>query len=247
MKPADPIARLLDRLALLSLAAGIAAVPVLWWVPVRGGATRLAALAAPVLLWIGLLWLVRRRRSARWIIGLAPVALAIPFLLPGRGIDADRVRDGYVERMERLESTGYFWGGETARGIDCSGLPRKALRDSLFSEGIRGFNGAAIRLAFRHWWFDASAKALRDGYRGYATPLGVSGTVRGMDYSQLLPGDFVVTDDGVHVMCFLGGNRWIQADPGAGRVVIENGRTADNRWLEAPAGAFRWSVLEEGR
>lgn len=236
--------KLPDRLALLLLAGGLAILALLWWSAVRGAPQRLAALAAPLMIWLAMLWFARRRRVLRWVVALLPLVFAAPFLLPGREIPADKVLDRYQERIVRLEGTEYVWGGECGNGIDCSGLPRKALRESLFLEGLGSFNGNATRAALRHWWFDASAHALMNGYRGYAKPLGITGTVRTIDYSKLLPGDFVITRDGRHVMCYLDGNRWIQADPGPGRVITLDGRGADNSWFDAPVAAFRWTVLD---
>lgn len=235
---------LANRLPLLLIAGGLLAMAVLWWNPVNAAPQRIATVAAPLMVWLGVLWFVRKQRVWRRIVAALPLLAAAPFLLPAREIDRGDVLKGYLDGMVRLEGTRYVWGGERANGIDCSGLPRKALRDSLFREGIHNLNGAATRMFLRHWWFDASAKALMNGYRGYAEPLGIEGSVRTMDYESLRPGDFVITKDGRHVLCYLGGKRWIQADPGAGRVLTLDGRAAENDWFDAPVAAFRWAVFE---
>ena len=46
-----------------------------------------------------------------------------------------------------------------------------------------------------------------------------SDSVISSDSSRLRPGDLAVTEDGVHVMAFLGDQRWIEADPDAKRVL----------------------------
>ncbi len=164
-------------------------------------------------------------------------------MLPGGKIDGEELREDYVKRMSGFEGTEYFWGGESSRGIDCSGLPRRALRDALLSYGFRHANGAAFRLYFEQWWFDASAKALGEGYRDYTKPVGVSGDIEAMSYEGLLPGDFAVTDNGVHVIAYAGGDDWIQADPGAGAVVTLDGRKDENAWFATPVKVFRWSLF----
>ena len=95
-----------------------------------------------------------------------------------------------------------YWGGESSRGIDCSGLPRRALRDALLAYGIRNLNGRAFRGYVEQWWFDASARALGEGYRDYTSPLGATGTIQEMDYGGLVPGDLAVTTSGVHILAY---------------------------------------------
>jgi hypothetical protein len=64
-----------------------------------------------------------------------------------------------------------------------------------------------------------------------------------MDYSGLLPGDLAVTASGVHILAYLGGDMWIQAEPGIGAVAILNGRHDVNGWFQQPVTTHRWSVL----
>jgi cell wall-associated NlpC family hydrolase len=174
-----------------------------------------------------------------------PFLLLAPFLLPGKDIDRKALLDDYLKRIVTYEGIGYHWGGENRRGIDCSGLPRKALRDALLGQGLSNLNGRSTRLFLKHWWNDASAKALAEGYLGYAVPTGEKGTIATMGYDPLQPGDLAVTEDRRHVLIFLGGEDWIQADPGPNKVTIANGRTGESGWFTAPVTLHRWSVLAE--
>jgi cell wall-associated NlpC family hydrolase len=130
------------------------------------------------------------------------------------------------------------WGGEGRRGIDCSGLPRRAYRDALFA------NGRAFRLFAQQWWFDASARALGNRHRNDTVALETTGTLREMDYAALQPGDLAVTSNGVHLLVFLGRDSWIHADPGAGAVITMNGRSSTNGWLRSNVTTHRWRELQ---
>ncbi len=44
-------------------------------------------------------------------------------------------------------------------------------------------------------------------------------------------------------MAYLGDNRWIEADPGIGRVVIVLVPSSDNGWFRTPMKIVRWNVL----
>ncbi len=204
---------------------------------------KLAFLGCLAATWAGTVVLVWKKKPIRIALLLVPVLLVVPFLLPGGEIDAGELRDDYVRRMTGFEGTEYYWGGENARGIDCSGLPRRALRDALLVYGIRHASGPALRAYLEQWWFDASAKALGEGYRGYTHPVGVGGTIREMDYGDLAPGDLAVTTNGVHVLAYVGGGKWIQADPGIGAVATLDGRTDDNGWFRVPVTVRRWKLL----
>ncbi|MFO1522593.1 MAG: hypothetical protein U1G05_11245 [Kiritimatiellia bacterium] len=93
--------------------------------PVASTVTRLAGLGAGVMLWGGLVMLGWRRRVLRAALLLLPVVLAAPFCLPARLIHPLRLRTDMMGRLRALEGVLYVWGGESARGIDCSGFPAR--------------------------------------------------------------------------------------------------------------------------
>lgn len=190
---------------------------------------------------LGFIW---RRKIARVAVLALPFLLAIPFLLPEKRLDPATLRDRYVAAMQRMEGTPYFWGGESRWGIDCSGLPRRALRDALWEMGWETGNGAAFREWARQWWCDTSAKALGENYRGFTRPLGVSGKLRELDFRHLAPGDLAITADGRHVMVFLRDGKWIQADPGPFRVTIGRPGVDANPWFDARVTLHRWALMD---
>lgn len=213
--------------------------------PVTTKLHRLAILCALIGIWLGPLLLLWKRKAVRIAFAVIPLVVITSFLLPGKAPERSGLRTDFLARMVSYEGTEYHWGGESGRGIDCSGLPRRAMREALFSDGSRHLNGGSLRLFLRHWWNDASAKALAEGYLDFTTPTGAGGTIAAMDYANLQPGDLAVTEDRRHILAFLGEEEWIQADPGAGKVIIGNGRTSPNGWFAVPVTIHRWSVLAE--
>jgi len=226
----------------LTIVAGAGSLAILLY-PVASTALRVGLVVGLGAAWLGLLILWWSRRFARAALLSVPVVLTIPFLLPARPIERETLRRDYVERMTSLEGTQYVWGGESPLGIDCSGLPRYALRQALFSYGFRNLDGGSFRKGLELWWFDASARALGEGYRQDTTPLPVAGTLESMDYSELAPGDLAVTSDGAHVLAYAGGESWTQADPGIGAVATLNGRTGKNAWFRSRVTVHRWTVF----
>jgi len=234
----------MNRRLLVGLTTGAALVAIgVVLYPVGSTVLRLGLIAALCVVWFGVTVLMWERKTLRVVFLLMPALLAAPFLLPTRVLHRDELRDDYVRCMAALERTPYVWGGESSLGIDCSGLPRHALRRALFGYGLRNADGGALRRALELWWFDSSARALGRGYRGYTVPLAISGTVAAIDSSRLTPGDLAVTSDGRHLLAYAGGDNWIQADPGVGSVVTLNARTAHNPWFECEVSIHRWSVL----
>lgn len=233
------------RLLLILTLGSIAALVMVNLDPVTTKLHRLVILCAIVGIWLGPLLLMWKRKKVRIALSIVPVLVILPFLLPGKEMAQGELREDFLKRMVSYEGTEYHWGGESGRGIDCSGLPRKAMREALFSNGIRNLDGGSMRLFLKHWWNDASAKALAEGHLDFMIPTGESGTIATMDYAELQPGDLGVTEDRRHILAFLGGEKWIQADPGAGKVTIENGRTSANGWFAVPVTIHRWSILSE--
>jgi len=231
------------RLLTICTLGAAAGVVVFFLNPVNSTVMRLAFLGSLLGAWAGLTYFVWNRKALRFLVMLAPSLLTIPFLLPGRPFDSKDLRADYMTSLASYEATRYFWGGESPRGIDCSGLPRRALRDALLKYGFRHANGLAFRTWLEHWWFDASAKALSEGYSGYTHPTGTSGTIRKMDYASVEPGDLALTRDGIHALVYAGDGKWIQADPGLGAVATLDGRTDENPWFRLPVTLHRWQLL----
>jgi cell wall-associated NlpC family hydrolase len=113
----------------------------------------------------------------------------------------------------------------------------------LFAYGVKNFNSRALRSSVEQWYFDTSAKALGEAYRDFTIPVGITGTIEKMDYSQLALGDLAVTDDGVHVLAYVGDGKWIQAEPAVGKVVTLDGRKDANGWFSVPVTTHRWKLL----
>lgn len=220
-----------------------AAAAFLIWRPLHDGAMRYGLVATLAIIWLGLLVLLWPEMKARIAAMALPLLLAIPFLLPGRPLDQTLLKQDYLSGMRGFKGSTYVWGGESARGIDCSGLPRRALRDALARQAFTG-NGKAARLWLEQWWFDTSARAMQESYRGFTKTTGVSGRMSDLDLSRVQPGDLAVTGDGRHVMIYLEKGEWIQADPGPGQVIVATPGRDDNAWFNSYVSLHRWTALE---
>jgi hypothetical protein len=80
-------------------------------------------------------------------------------------------------------------------------------------------------------------------HQGLTAQLFKSPSIDELDHAKLLPGDLAVTRDGVHVMAYLGDQRWIEADPAEGRVITVQAPAKDNLWFRMPVTIVRWTVL----
>jgi len=213
--------------------------------PVSYRITRLAILILTLVIWFGLVALVWKRRLLRFLL-LGTTVLSIAFLvLPSRRVPpAEVLRGDYIAGLQRYNGVAYYWGGESTIGIDCSGLIRRGLIDALFRRGVRTGDAGLVRRAISLWWHDCSAKALGDQYRGLTVRLLDTPSLNALDHAQILPGDLGVTSNGVHIMAYIGNHRWIEADPGAGRVIIVMAPSKDNPWFHGPMNIVRWSILQ---
>lgn len=220
----------------------LAALIVIMVYPVSHGILRLFTVTAIPVLWLLAMFLTCR---VQWlsgsILGLGLI-FCIFVLLPGRTIDPVRLRNEYLKQLKRYEGSPYVWGGENRRGIDCSGLVRRALIDSHVWTALVTANPEALRAGINMWWHDCSALALRDQYRNYTIPLFSAQSINTITSSLLMPGDIAVTSDGVHVLAYLGNQQWIEADLAIAKVIILS-VPSDNVWLTVPVKVMRWKWM----
>jgi hypothetical protein len=219
----------------IGLAATLAAVAC----PVSNGALRLFVAAAIPGLWALAIFLARPVRGMSFAIMAAGLLVGVAAVLPGRRMDPVRLQSTYVLQLRHYEGTPYVWGGENGRGIDCSGLVRRALVDAYMRTALTTGNPRAMRAGLDLWWHDSSALALRDQYRHSTAPVFAASSINSIPASRLLPGDIAVTANGVHVLAYLGDGTWIQAEPGIMKV-ITLAAPNENGWFNVAVHVMRW-------
>lgn len=186
-----------------------------------------------------------RKKPVRCAILILVALLPVLFLALPSDANANPKDLGaaYAQSLQRYLGTRYWWGGETALGIDCSGLVRAGMMDACLQEGVRTWNGGLCRHALDLWWHDESAQALGQGYHDLTTHVIDAPSLNALDPLVVQVGDLAVAGDGVHVLAYLGNGRWIQADPDAGKVIIET-VPSKNPWMKGSVKIVRWQLLK---
>ena len=213
----------------------------LWFYPISYGIIRLTIVLLACLIGVGGFYLVRHRTIIRATTLVLLVSFSIFIALPGRAFNLDLLKKNYLSQLGKYENTTYIWGGENGIGIDCSGLVRKGLIKANFEQGLATLNPDLIRTGFSLWWHDSSAEALRDEYRNYTKQLFASDSINAINYHKINSGDMAVTQDGVHILAYLGNKVWIEADPIYKKVIKVSIPETDNPWFKTPVYVLRWS------
>ena len=212
--------------------------------PVGTRMVRIFIVVAIPALWLLAIFLLRRVKWLAKCIFSVGLVIAVCAMLPGRAVDPALLRETYISHLRYYEGTPYVWGGETRRGIDCSGLVRRALIVSYAQLAMTQLNPLAFRAALDMWWHDCSARALRDRYRDLTSPLFTAESINAIGNSLIMPGDIAVTSDGRHVPAYLGDHQWIEADPDIRKVVMV-AVPADSPWFKKPVHIMRWTAMTE--
>ncbi|MEZ5326335.1 MAG: NlpC/P60 family protein [Verrucomicrobiales bacterium] len=245
--PAPPVlARLFSTRGCLTLAlAGAVNVGILCWMPIASGGVRAGLVGSGALAVAAAIAALRHRPRV-----LAAFAALVLLLCTGvattrnRKVDTAAMRTQITLELRDHLGVAYTWGGENWRGIDCSGLPRNALRGAAIKQAITHLNGRLAIVAVDQWWHDSSAAALGEGYRSNTSFLFEADSIIAADDSTLQPGDFAITANGVHAVCYLGDHHWIHASPDAGKVIEVDARNTNDGWFKVPVKMMRWRVLE---
>jgi len=214
--------------------------------PVSNTTLRITAIVCILFLAGGLVAFNWQHFWLRIVAASASAALVLFLLLPGREANIQSLRGSYLKSLRRYEGTRYVWGGENRLGIDCSGLVRNSLVNSLVVESIGTLNPSLLREGASLWWHDCSARALGEQYLQLTAHILDSDAINQIDYTQIQPGDFAVTADGIHVLAYLGDREWLEADPDA-RNVLRLTAPSTNSWFDTPVRVMRWRQLDESR
>lgn len=238
-----PVTRRLLWLLWFAALAGFVAVGVF---PLSTRLTRTSGLVLLTVAWVGLIALTWPHRWFRFTL-LALTALTGGFLAwpSSRQLDAAALRSDYAASLRRYEGVTYYWGGESTKGIDCSGLIRRGLVDALFLRGLRTADPGLVRRAIGLWWHDSTAEALGTQHRRLTVRLFETPSLNALDHRRLVLGDLAVTRSGIHILAYLGNDQWIEADPMVGRVITVVAPSSDNGWFHGQMKIVRWTVLSD--
>lgn len=213
--------------------------------PVNSERVREAIVATLLALVVGSLIFARRQR---WLLGGLLVAYGLLggiLLWPGTPIPAKELQEAYVARLRSFEGVPYVWGGESPRGLDCSGLVRRAMDETLVREGLRTANPWAIRAGIGLWWNDTTAKEMGHGYGGRMKAVTTCKSLNELDEPALAPGDLAVTTSGGHVLAYTGDHKWVAADPFEQKVTLFTTPGEKNAYFSSPMNIMRWTLLEK--
>jgi hypothetical protein len=231
-----------QRILIAIWAIDFTAVLVALALPVSIGILRLLVATSVPFLWLLGIFLVRRKRALAISVAVLGFVVIGFCVLPGRAVDPADLRTEYVKQLKRYNGTRYVWGGENGRGIDCSGLIRRALINTHMRIAFTTANPSALRSGLDLWWHDCSALAMRDQYRDFTVPVLKAESINSITNPLLRPGDLAVTASGIHILAYLGNQEWIQAEPGEMKVITLT-VPHENGWLKQPVHIMRWTQM----
>jgi len=218
---------------------------VLWYYPVIDFRTRVMTFCVGFFVVAGSVAVTWKTKPVRLflitIYGLVALFLLLPSTIPQYH---ENLRANYLNALRSYGGRPYVWGGEGYFGIDCSGFVRKGLEDASVEQGFLSLNPALVRHGIWLYWHDTTAKVIGQGYGAKTYPITACPSLNGLDYSLIAPGDLAVTEDGTHIMAYLGEKTWIAADPIEEKVTEFKIPEEKNVYFSTPMKIVRWTILK---
>ena len=196
-----------------------------------------------------LLKYIANRPTALYPVVILCVLGIVWSVLANKPFDPVLMRDSYSRRLEEFVGVKYVWGGESSVGIDCSGLARTALWQSMLRQGFKELNPRLLGPAlWEFWWRDMSSQDMLRGKYGYTKTIGQANKLAGYNTDKLSVGDLAVAGGGSHVLIYYGQGRWIEANPDDRKVVVNKATAGSKRPYFNMAVTFkRWWMFEKQR
>lgn len=216
---------------------------ILFFDPINRTSTKYLFLLTSTLFFITTIYVFKKNLYIKLLTILFSIIFLFIFAFEGKKIEVSVLREQYIKDLEKFENTPYLWGGESIFGIDCSGLIRRGIMDANLKLGIKTLNPLLVREAISMWFYDIAADSMMNEYRNTTQYVFSGKSVNELDYSKILPGDFMVTQNGVHTMAYIGDKIWIEADPGFAKVLKVKVPEKDLMWFKIPTKIMRWKQL----
>lgn len=152
------------------------------------------------------------------------------------------LRAVYQQMLLSYDQTPYVWGGESHRGIDCSGLVRRGLIDALRQVGIKHLRLDLLWQSYALSLIDFHARDIMTNTRHFTFIKRIE-NLNQASLTELQPGDLAVLASGTHVMVYLGHNDWIEANGTEDKVIRVRLPEKKLQHFSKPVFIYRWKIF----